>query len=200
MPTLRDQAARLGACKEALLYIGDATLQEFWRFCPFAVWQAWLIDRGQFSIDGIPGDKPVVLGARLIAGSVLSVVDRLDLKQTCIEILASVEWDQTTAMIHDRLTARDYLKQVQKLSKTDHNVRRCFQQLLKTFEERRWLPVDPENPPSAFTEMIEYAVEAFASSHGHDYMTASCLISRRIRELFPLHLNPKEVVQWPALS
>jgi hypothetical protein len=42
---LRNKLRKLGACKEAIAWVGDKTLRQAWDECPCADWMLWLYQR-----------------------------------------------------------------------------------------------------------------------------------------------------------
>lgn len=183
--------AECGASKEMLLYVGDYKLHEFWRACQFPSWMAWVIENTQHALPGMPDDKAIVLGARLLTSTLLlPICSRQDMANEIRILVASTDWNQSVTTIHDRLAARDRLKAMRGVSHpVERNIRWAAYDLLSLFDERRYGPID-DCPRFGFANFIGYAVKAFTESD-QTKEEPDCVaeVARRIREVFPLHKN-----------
>ena len=193
MRSFRDVLSEKRASKDLLSFVGDMTLQDFWRVVQFPSEMAWIIENCQYDLDGMPSDESILLGAAILCKTALEKVTSPEVDAVCRQVLDSIHWNQSTAMIHDRLVAKGRLSQLTLLGDRDREIRWAFQDLLRLFDERRWSPVEDSRQAHAFTDMMFRVTTAICESPGHDWMTGCLLISNLMRQLFPLHLSqPKE--------
>ena len=64
---LRDRLVKMGACKEAVAWVGNRDITAAWAECERADWMLWLADR-------VMARKPVVLAACACARTALQYV------------------------------------------------------------------------------------------------------------------------------
>lgn len=94
---------KLGACKEAVEWVGDKTLEEAWNICERADWMVWLCGK-MIGNKGWPDTRQLVLATCSCAETALKYVPNGE-ERPRIAIETTRAWAQGKATINDARNA-----------------------------------------------------------------------------------------------